>query len=129
LRGSLVWQTMLGAWRGGAVLAGSSAGAMVLCAAMWDPYAHRIETALGVVHDAAVIPHHRAGSEWVKPLCEALGQDLTLLGIAEHTDLIWDGSTWRVAGPGDVTVYWRGQATVHRADDTCALDGVSLDGG
>ena len=129
LKGSLAWRVMLDAWSEGAVLAGSSAGAMVLCEAMWNPYARRIEAALGLVKRAAVIPHHRAGSEWVKTLQRALGQDFTLLGIAEQTSLTWDGSTWRVAGPGDVTIYSHGHIAVHSAGDVFTLDGVSLDVG
>jgi cyanophycinase len=113
LRGSLAWQTMLEAWRKGAMLAGASAGAMVLCEALWNPHARRTETALGLVKRAAVIPHHRAGSEWVQTLRDALGQDVTLLGIAEQTNLIWDGSTWRVVGPGEVMVYVHGQVEGH----------------
>jgi len=121
LQGSLAWQTILEAWQSGAVLAGASAGAMVLCEALWNPYARRIETALGLVKRAAVIPHHRAGSEWVKTLQGALGQDFTLLGIAEQTNLMWDGSTWRVAGPGDVTIYFREQTVIHHDGDRFTL--------
>ena len=129
MRGGLAWQTILEAWQSGAVLAGASAGAMVLCEALWNPYARRIETALGLVKRAAVIPHHRAGSEWVKTLQGALGQEVTLLGIAEQTNLMWDGSTWRVAGPGEVMTYSQGQIAVHPAGDVFTLDGVGLNVG
>ncbi|MHB8328145.1 MAG: Type 1 glutamine amidotransferase-like domain-containing protein, partial [Acidimicrobiales bacterium] len=37
LKGSAVWEALLEAWRGGAVVAGSSAGAMVLTDPMVDP--------------------------------------------------------------------------------------------
>jgi cyanophycinase len=126
LRGSLAWQTMLAAWRNGAVLAGASAGAMVLCEAMWNPYARRMETALGIVTGAAVIPHHRPGSEWVKILRDALGQRITLVGIAEQTNLIWDGAAWRVAGPGEVTIYSREQTVTHHSGDVFTLEGVNV---
>ena len=49
LSDSLAWREMLGAWRGGATLAGSSAGAMALCEAMWNPNKRRVEPALGIV--------------------------------------------------------------------------------
>jgi cyanophycinase len=129
LQGSLAWQTMLNAWRAGAVLAGASAGAMVLCETMWDPYARRIESTLGVVKGAAVIPHHQPGSAWVKILRDAVGERMTLLGIAEQTNLIWDGTAWRVAGPGDVTIYSSGQIMVHHAGDTFTLNGVHVNAG
>ena len=117
LSGSLAWETILNAWRGGAVLAGSSAGAMVLCEAMWNPSANRVEPALGAVKQAAVIPHHHAGSDWVKRLRDALGDAFALLGIAEQTALIWDGAAWRVAGPGDVTIYADKDTVVHHHGD------------
>jgi cyanophycinase len=129
LSSSLAWRTMLGAWRSGAVLAGSSAGAMVLCEAMWDPGASRVEPVLGVVKQAAVIPHHRTGSEWVKRLQSSLDKDFAILGIAEQMALFWDGMAWRVAGPGDVTIYAGEQTVIHRPGDAFALDGVSLDAG
>jgi cyanophycinase len=125
---SLAWRAMLAAWRGGAVLAGASAGAMVLCEAIWNPTSRRIEPGLGVVKGAAVIPHHRPGSEWVGRLRAALSDEIPILGIAEQTSLIWDGSIWRVAGPGDVTIYRRGQGVVHPPGETFALNGVSVDG-
>jgi cyanophycinase len=129
LHGSLAWQAMLAAWRSGAGLAGASAGAMVLCDALWNPYARRIEAALGVVRGAAVIPHHRPGSEWVKTLRDALGQTVTLLGIAEQTNLMWDGAAWRVAGPGDVTIYLPGQTAIHHTGDVFTLDEVDVNAG
>ena len=113
LKGSLAWQVILDTWNDGAVLAGSSAGAMVLCEALWNPDARRIETALGVVRHAAVIPHHRPGSEWVKTLRDTLGNDYAILGIAEQTALIWDSATWRVAGSGDAMIYALGQIERH----------------
>jgi len=124
LRGSLAWRAMLDAWRGGAVLAGSSAGAMALCEAMWNPYARRIEAGLGVVKRAAVIPHHRPGSEWVEHLRDALGNDSIILGIVEQTALIWDGTAWRVVGPGAVTSYVGDQVVTYRPGGGFTLDVV-----
>ena len=121
LSGSLAWKATLSAWRGGAVLAGSSAGAMVLCEAMWNPSANRVEPALGAVKHAAVIPHHHAGSDWVKRLGDALGGTFALLGIAEQTALIWDGAAWRTAGPGDVTIYAGEQIVIHHSGDRFVL--------
>jgi cyanophycinase len=113
LKGSLAWQVILDTWNDGAVLAGSSAGAMALCDALWNPSASRVEPGLGVVRPAVVIPHHRVGSEWVERLRDALGNDYSILGIAEQTALIWDSVGWRVAGPGGVTIYARGQIEIH----------------
>jgi cyanophycinase len=127
LSGSLAQRAMLEAWHGGAVLAGSSAGAMVLCEAMWNPKSRRIEPALGLVRHALVVPHHRPGSEWARQVATASGGDHTLLGIAEETALIWDGMAWQVHGPGEVTVYSRGEITSHSSGQTFQLDGVKVE--
>jgi cyanophycinase len=129
LKGSLAWRVMLDTWNDGAVLAGSSAGAMVLCEAMWNPGTRRVESALALVKRAAVIPHHRPASGWAEQLRRELSEDFSILGIAEQTSLIWNGMTWRVAGPGDMTVYVYGQIAVHPPGDVFALDGVSPDVG
>ena len=129
LKGSLAWRVMLDAWSEGAVLAGSSAGAMVLCEAMWNPATRRVEPALAMVKRAAVIPHHRPASGWAGQLRRELDETFSILGIPEQTSLIWNGTTWQVAGPGDVTIYSQGQIAVHPTGDVFALDGVALNVG
>src|ERR1700694_5379333 len=63
LRGSLLWWAVGAAWRDGAALAGSSAGAMALCShtlvrASWpNRFNRRPADALGVVPKTAVLPH------------------------------------------------------------------------
>ena len=128
LKGSLAWRAMLETWRSGAVLAGSSAGAMALCETMWNPKTRRTEPALGLVKHALVVPHHRPGSEWARQVATELGGDHTLLGIAEETALIWDGMAWQARGPGEVTVYSRGEITPYPSGAKFQLDGVKVDG-
>jgi cyanophycinase len=110
LRESLVWRAMFGAWRSGAVLAGSSAGSMALCShtlvrATWPNRFHRRPMeALGAVPRTAVLPHYDTfGHKWVDSAREA-APDLTLLGIDERSAAVWHDGTWRAAGPGVVTV-------------------------
>src|SRR6202042_1117572 len=57
LKGSPVWEALLEAWRHGAVVAGSSAGAMVLTDPMVDPRGGALTVGLGMVEELAVIPH------------------------------------------------------------------------
>src|SRR5437016_5708177 len=63
LVGSRVWAAIFEAWRDGAALAGSSAGAMALCShtlirASWpNRFNRRPSEALGLVPDTAVLPH------------------------------------------------------------------------
>jgi len=109
LAGSRVWAAIAGAWREGAGLAGSSAGAMALCEwtlvmARWPHHTRRrLAPALSVVPGAAVLPHYASmGSRWS---VDARPDGLTLLGLDERTAAVWDaGRGWHAAGEGVVTV-------------------------
>ena len=110
LRGSLVMRAIFEAWRGGAVLAGSSAGAMALCShtlvrASWpNRFNRRPAGALGVVPRTAVLPHYDTfGHKWTGSAREA-APELTLLGIDERSAAVWAGGVWRAVGPGAVYV-------------------------
>src|SRR5881409_477990 len=58
LKGSRLWEALVEGWRQGAVLAASSAGAMVLCDPMVDPRGGAFTLGLGLVAQVAIIPHH-----------------------------------------------------------------------
>ncbi len=110
LRGSRVWRAMFEAWREGAALAGSSAGAMALCAhslirATWpNRYSRRPTDALGLVPDTAVLPHFDTfGHKWIESAQREL-PGVTLLGVDERSAAVWKDGEWRAAGPGSVTV-------------------------
>jgi cyanophycinase len=109
LENTPAWAAIVRAWAGGAALAGSSAGAMALCAATlvratWpDRTKRRPRAALGVVPGVAVLPHYDAfGQRWVESAQEA-APELVLLGLDERTAAVWDGA-WRAEGKGAVTV-------------------------
>lgn len=110
LRGSRVWAAIFEAWRGGAALAGSSAGAMALCShtlirAGWpNRFNRRPWDALGVVPETAVLPHFDTfGHRWIESAQRELGA-VTLLGIDERSAAVWRDGEWHAAGPGAVTV-------------------------
>jgi cyanophycinase len=110
LNGSRVWAAIFEAWRGGAALAGSSAGAMALCShtlirASWPNRFNRRPTeALGVVPDTAVLPHFDTfGHRWIESARREV-PGVALLGIDERTAAVWHDGAWRAAGPGAVTV-------------------------
>ena len=110
LKGSVVWAAIFDAWRDGAALAGSSAGAMALCShtlirAKWPNHVNRRPVdALGVVAKTAVLPHYDTfGHKWVES-AQAAAPDMTLLGVDERSAAVWDGEAWLAAGPGAVTV-------------------------
>jgi cyanophycinase len=110
LRGSAVWTAIFEAWRNGAALAGSSAGAMALCShtlvrASWpNRFNRRPMDALGAVPKTAVLPHFDTfGHRWVES-ARAAAPGLCLLGIDERSAAVWDDAKWLAAGPGAVTV-------------------------
>lgn len=111
LAGTPVWEAMAGAWRRGAAMAGSSAGAMALCdwtlvMARWPHHdVRRAVPALGLVPGTAVLPHHdRFGSRWAESEIVDRPEGLVLLGLDEKTAAVWDGSAWTAHGAGAVTV-------------------------
>jgi len=118
LRDSPVGNALIAAWRNGAALAGSSAGAMALCSdtlvrqAFPGHTQRRALPGLGVVPAAAVLPHHDTfGEKWYPSAREAL-PDAVLIGVDERTCALWEEGTWRCLGAGAVTVYTPGADAV-----------------
>src|SRR5512134_935848 len=58
LKGSAAWEAVLAAHEAGAVVAGSSAGAMVMCELYYDPSQGQIVAGLNLVRNAIILPHH-----------------------------------------------------------------------
>ncbi len=107
LAGTLSWQAMLEAYAEGAVIGGSSAGAMILCRHYYDPRAHTLLKGLNLVPRACVVPHHNTlGKRWISSLLPSI-PDVTIVGVDEQTGLIDDGIErgWTVFGKGVVTIY------------------------
>ena len=109
LAGSPAWQAAQQAYAEGAVIAGSSAGAMVLCEHYYDPDAGSLLPGLGLIARACVLPHHnRSGRAWAKRV-RSLTPEVTLIGIDERTGMIDDArGTWTAWGAGQVTLYHGG---------------------
>jgi cyanophycinase len=114
-----VWEAIDRAWRGGAALAGCSAGAMALSSGappdLGPGGTRRSEpggtgaNGLGVVGELAVIPHfdllerRRTGvvdwfHSWQPP-------GTTLVGVEEETALVGTGEGWAVDGAAGVWVF------------------------
>jgi len=111
LKASLVWEALLEAWREGAVVAGSSAGAMVLTDPMVDSRGGALTVGLGMVSQIAVIPHFgEENAEKVHRSIALAAPGLPVVGIPERTALIRDpDGGWRQAGRGDVQVFVSGE--------------------
>ena len=114
LAGSAVWSAALAAHAGGSVLAGCSAGAMVLCAqlARFRTPPHLplgFEPGLGLVEGVAVLPHYDRFPETLATVRVAQApRGIVVLGIDEDTAAIGRDGAWQVRGAGRVTV-WRGR--------------------
>ena len=111
LKDTPVWSALVDAWRSGAVVAGSSAGAMVLGDPMVDPRGGALTLGLGLVPKLAVLPHYDTWSEEKANRTVQLATGhLRIAAIDERTALIRDrGGKWRTAGAGAVTVYVDGE--------------------
>lgn len=111
LKGSPVWEALLEAWRHGAVVAGSSAGAMVLTDPMVDPRGGALTVGLGMVEELAVIPHFgEENAEKVHRSIALAAPGLPVVGLPERTALIRDpDGGWRQAGQGTAQVYVSGK--------------------
>ena len=123
LKDSASWQAMLNAYSNGAVIAGSSAGAMVLCQYYYDPGRSQIVEGLGLLPNTCVLPHHNTfGKGWAQRMTVYL-PNAVLLGIDEQTGMLDDGDGgrkigWRVYGQGAVTLYRNGQPTIYKAGES-----------
>ena len=109
LNGSDSWQAILIAHQSGAVIAGSSAGAMILCEHYYDPDEKNILDGLGLIPDGCILPHHDTfGKNWAPELAQRL-PGAVLIGIDEQTGMLNDGpdGRWQVYGAGTrgVTLY------------------------
>jgi cyanophycinase len=101
---SVCWQAILDVYKSGGVIAGSSAGAMVLCEYYYDPYEQKILSGLNLIANACVLPHYNNfGKSWLKPLQELL-PNVHLLGIDEQTAMFCSENIWQVYGSGTVNI-------------------------
>ena len=108
LKDSPLWDALLEQWNGGAALAGSSAGAMVLCDPMVDQRGGAFTLGLGLLEGVAVVPHLDSWSEEKAHRTQQLApKGLVVAGVDERTALVRDSSgAWKTEGAGAVTV-WR----------------------
>jgi cyanophycinase len=123
LAGTPLWEAIVAAWRDGAALAGSSAGAMAL--GEWTLVRDRVPgddrrryvTALGLVPGVAVLPHFETfGHRWVESASERSGA--ILLGVDERSAALWQDGAWRALGAGGVTVIAGGERRRFEPDST-----------
>jgi cyanophycinase len=128
LKNSLCWSMALEVYKNGGVMAGSSAGAMLLCEYYYDPYEKKLLSGLNLISNACVLPHHNQfGKTWAKQL-RALLPDSILIGIDEQTGMISrsasrskgenDSDQSSATHPLDWQIYGRGEVNIYRAEST-----------
>jgi len=115
LAGTSVGQALITAHERGAVVAGCSAGAMVLAGHAFDfplrfmPWPLRWRRGFGFIPDASVVPHYDAWPESLSALIALQApHGSAVLGIDEETALVGRDGAWQVHGRSRVTV-WRGR--------------------
>jgi len=107
LKESLCLNALLHAYEKGAVITGSSAGAMVLCERYFDPEDKKIKNGFGILKDVILIPHHDTfGRSWYSLYFDKIA-DIRRIGIDEQTGMMnqTDPHRWTVYGKGGVTLY------------------------
>lgn len=112
LKDSPLFDALVDVWRGGGVLAGTSAGADVLCDPMVDSRGGAYTVGLGLVSGLAVIPRADTWSaEKVHRTVQLAPSGTTVAAIPERTALVREpDGQWRAEGAGEVAVYLDGRA-------------------
>lgn len=112
MQGSSVWQAVVDRWQSGAVLAGSSAGAMVLGDPMVDERGGAFTLGLGLVPGLSVLTHANKWAAERMRRTMKMASAVTMAMIDEQTVLLHspDGQ-WSTAGLGEVKVHKKGETT------------------
>jgi cyanophycinase len=110
LKQSAVWQALEEAWRDGAVLAGSGAGAMVLGDPMVDPRGGAFTLGLGLIEQTAILPHAGSWSpETLRRTVALTDAAVRLVALDEGTAVVRSpAGAWAVEGVGAAEVHLGG---------------------
>ena len=111
LKDSAVLHALVAAWQEGAIIAGSSAGAMALTDPMVDPRGGAFTVGLGLVRDLAVVPHYNGElSAQLKRTMALTPSGCALVALGEQTALLREpDGRWRREGRGELAIYAEGQ--------------------
>lgn len=127
LAGTGAWAAVRAVYDRGGVLAGCSAGAMILGSHLIAPrlrfgWPWEFVEAFGLVAKSVIIPHYDAGAARVGGLlARRLPREASLIGIDEQTALVSDGAGWQVLGRAGVELRGRGGRRVYRSGERLRL--------
>ena len=106
LQGTAAWDAIVNVLAAGGVVAGCSAGAMVLGSEIFDfPQVWRTIPALSLVPGIAVIPHFDEIPALMMNTMSPSKRKVTVVGIDGSTALVRSNAHWTVLGRGGVTVF------------------------
>jgi cyanophycinase len=108
LAGSLAWKAILSVLESGGMIAGCSAGAMVLGEAFFGIPPWRRSPGFRLLPGAMIIPHFDEIPRWISAFLRfGSGRGLTTIGIEANTALFVDKGRMEVIGSGGATVFTR----------------------
>ncbi|MGW8250554.1 MAG: Type 1 glutamine amidotransferase-like domain-containing protein [Anaerolineales bacterium] len=116
LAGSRTWQAILSVLASGGVLAGCSAGAMVLGERFFGFPGWK--TGFSQLPGTVIIPHYDEMPGWMeRPLRWLVGKQVMLIGIEGNTALVKEGQRYEVLGKRGVTIWnGKGRSRYRQAD-------------
>ncbi|HEX5415398.1 MAG TPA: Type 1 glutamine amidotransferase-like domain-containing protein [Chloroflexota bacterium] len=124
LAGTPAWQEIRRVYESGGVVAGCSAGAMVLGGELVDvPQVWHTRPALGLVPGVLVIPHFDEARSWIANLLGAMPHTATVVGVDGMTALVGHGGRYTASGRGGVTVITAGGKVRYLDGQSVALPG------
>jgi cyanophycinase len=123
LQGTLSWQAILDVFTAGGIIAGCSAGAMVLGGDVFDfPQIWRTIPALGLVPGIAIIPHFDELPSLMVGTVTRGRHKSKIVGIDGTTALVGTDHQWTVYGRGSVTVFTKNDKLRYIEGEIIPLD-------
>ena len=120
LAGTPLLTAIIAAVDQGTVLAGSSAGAMVMGTLMRRPRIGQWVQGLGIAPGIAVLPHHegRNPEQTSRELQGQIPPETIVLGIDARSGCLGSPGNWKAVGSGKVTVYRGNEWQVYNSGET-----------
>ncbi len=106
LQGTPAWEAIVSLYQRGGVIAGCSAGAMVMGEALFDfPKLWKTLPALGMAPGLVIIPHFDEIPKMMLATINHQHGQITVVGVDGTTALVGHAGGWTVYGRGGVTVF------------------------
>lgn len=106
LQNTPAWEAIVAIYQNGGIVAGCSAGAMIMGAALFDfPKFWQTIPALNLAPGLVIIPHFDEIPKVMLASLKHTDQEITTVGIDGSTALVGREEGWTVYGSGGVTVF------------------------